>query len=194
MGSKVRALRQRQTMPRRVPLDYRRFKRAPEIDPREANEVADEVASAMRRGDEEPDQNRKLGRMFEDVLDTLHSKNVPVLGQTTAEREREDEDEAALLLALRRRLRGSLRSQGILLDLVDRDGEGTGYIAIAHDRDGRRFEALFSYREGMELGAESPVGMVDRICGAFHTKIVEARNDYYLRAGVGADVVFGGRS
>lgn len=198
MGSVLRRLEaaaaqgRRAASGRRKPLDYRKFRRAPELDPAEQATIARGVTDALRRGHEEPDQNRLVGRYFEDVLDTLHSKNVPALGQTREEREREDQEEQALLLALRRRLRASLRSQGILLDVVDSDGHGTGYIALAHDNEGRQFEALFSFREGMALGAKSPVGIVDRIVGAFHSKIVAARNEYYLRAGVGAEVVFGG--
>jgi hypothetical protein len=51
----------REGLPRKVPLDYRRFKAAPEIDPREQDEIVGEVRDALRRGDEEPDQNLKVG-------------------------------------------------------------------------------------------------------------------------------------
>jgi len=184
MGSVVRRLRAQiaaRSM-RRKPLDYRRFRPSPELDPRERDAIAAETADAMRRGAEEPDQNRKLGQHFEDVLDTLHSKSTPALTQTTSERAQEELDEAALLLALRRKLRGTLRGQGILLSGVETDGLNSGYIALAHDGAGRQFEAHFSFGEGMALGADSPVGLVERIVAAFHEKIVSARNHYYARA------------
>jgi len=188
MGSVVRRIRAQVAARamRRKPLDYRKFRKPPELEPVERDAIAAETADALRRGGEEPDQNRKLGKHFEDVLDTLHSKSTPALVQTTSERETEELDEAALLLALRRKLRGTLRSQQILLSGVEPDGLNGGYLAIAHDEQRRQFEAHFSFGEGMALGADSPVGLVEKIVAAFHEKIVAARNQYYARAGVDA--------
>lgn len=166
------------------PLDWRKFKpKSPDADPREVEVVHHEAVDALRRGAEEPDQNRKVGKLFEDVLDTLHSKDAgKAPAPTTSEREADEVEEEALLLALRRKLRGTLRGQGIVLDAALPDGHGTGYVFFAHDGEGRAFECLFSFADGMALGADSPVGVVDKIVAAVHTRMCKARDDYYARA------------
>lgn len=173
-------------MSRKPALDYRRFKpKGTDVDPREVELVHHEVADALRRGDEEPDQNRKVGKFFEDVLDQLHSTSQPSQAPTTSQIEEETIAEEALLYALRQKVGSALGAQDIRLLGAEPDGSGTGYYFLAVDKQGREFEALFSFTDGIALGADSPIGLVDKVVEAVFRRVIAARDDYYRRALIG---------
>lgn len=168
---------------RRPALDHRRFTpKGADADPREVELIQADVADALRRGAEEPDQNRRVGKMFEDVLDQLHSTSQPSQSPTAAQIDEEEIAEEALLYALRQKVGSALGAQGLILLGAQADGEGNGYYFAARDKEGREFEALFSFADGIQLGADSPIGMVDRITDAVATRIFAARANYHRRA------------
>lgn len=132
---------------------------------------------------------RILGQIFERELDelTTPSGSSYFSEQRASSREEEERrrEEKLLMAAVGRTVSDQLRSQGISVARVLRDGEtagGGGYFIACRDREGRQFEARFGLELAQRL-AESggTANLVERMGHAVAREVLAKRDEYFRR-------------